>query len=246
MNLNNAKEFIGANAGTILTALSCLGVLGTAACAAHDAVKAREIIEDPRSKRYSKRELAAKVVPCYISTALMASATIACMIGHHQISAGKIAAYASAYTMATKAAAEYRDKVVEVIGEGKAKEIDDRIADERIRRNPPILDQNITGEGPILCYDYFVDRYFRSDAETIRRVVNDLNHELVTGTEMWVSLNDFYDRLGLDPAPIGENLGWVPDDLIDVSFSSRLNDNNIPCLVMRFVSTPIADTTVRY
>ena len=42
MNLESVKDFIKHNAGTILTVVSCAGVVGTAACAAHDAVKARD------------------------------------------------------------------------------------------------------------------------------------------------------------------------------------------------------------
>lgn len=248
MNLESVKDFVKHNAGTILTVMSCVGVVGTAACAAHDAVKARDVITEIEAEHDEtpKAEVVKRVMPCYISTALMASATIACVIGHHQISAGKIAAYASAYTMATKAASEYRTKIVEEFGKEKAKEIDDKIADDHIRKNPPTDTDTIPGAGDVLCYDDLMNRYFRSDPESIRKAVNDLNYELVNGPGLWVSLNSFYDKLDLDPAPIGEELGWTVDNRVDVSFSSRLAANNMPCLVMRFTSSPMADTMRRY
>ena len=249
MNMEPVKDFIKHNAGTILTVISCAGVVGTAVCAAHDAVKARDVMMEIETKHdddLPKAEVVKQVVPCYVSTVLMASATVACIIGHHQISAGKIAAYASAYTMATQAASEYRNKIVENLGKEKAQEIDDQIADERIRKNPPSDQVLIQGVGDILCYDSLLDRYFHSDPESIRRAVNDLNYDLINGPGPWVSLNEFYDKLGLGPAPIGEELGWTVDNRIEVSFSSRLTDNNLPCLVMRFVTSPVADTTRRY
>ena len=98
----------------------------------------------------------------------------------------------------------------------------------------------------MLCYDQLMDRYFHSDPESIRKAVNDLNYELINGPGMWVGLNEFYEKLGLDPAQIGEELGWTIDNRIDVSFSSMLSNNNIPCLVMRFSTSPVADTTRRY
>ena len=248
MNLESVKDFVKHNAGTILTVISCAGVIGTAVCAAHDAVKARDVMLEIEMEHddLPKSEVVKRVVPCYISTVLMAGATIACVIGHHQISAGKIAAYASAYTMAAKAASEYRTKIVEELGKEKAQEIDDEISKEHIRKNPPSDQDLIPGIGDILCYDQLMDRYFHSDPESIRKVVNDLNYELINGPGMWVGLNEFYDKLGLDPAPIGEELGWTIDNRIDVSFSSMLSNNNIPCLVMRFATSPVADTTRRY
>ena len=248
MSFESVKDFIKHNAGTILTVMSCVGVVGTAVCAAHDAVKARDVMTEIETKHEDtpKSEVVKRVVPCYISTVLMASATIACVIGHHQLSAGKIAAYASAYTMATQVANEYRNKIVENLGKDKAQEIDNQIADERIRRNPPSDLDVIPGSGDVLCYDYLLDRYFHSDPESIRMAVNDLNYELINGPGMWVSLNEFYDKLGLGPAPIGEELGWTIDNRIEVSFSSRLTESNLPCLVMRFETSPVADTTRRY
>ena len=52
MNLESIKDFIKHNAGTILTVVSCAGVVGTAVCAAHDAVKARQAwLRGPRARR---------------------------------------------------------------------------------------------------------------------------------------------------------------------------------------------------
>ena len=56
---------------------------------------------------------------------------------------------------------------------------------------------------------------------------------------MYVSLNDFYDELGLDYTQVGRDLGWsVNDGLINIGFSSQLADDGRPCLVVDFSTPP--------
>ena len=61
--------------------------------------------------------------------------------------------------------------------------------------------------------------------------------------ENYVSLNDLYDELGMEPTKIGEDLGWniFTDRLIDISFSSQLADDGTPCLVMDYGVAPRND-----
>lgn len=245
-NLNRIQHFVGQNAPTILTVMSCAGVIATAACAGHDTLRARDVLlkAEMENQDLSKKDKIARLVPCYISTALMASATIACIIGQHQVSTGKIAAYASAYSLAQAAAREYRDKVVDIIGEKKAKEIDDAIADKRLAENPASVQQVIVGDGKVLCFDNLSGRYFMSDMESLRKIVNDMNFDLMS--DMWVRLNDFYERVGLKPINLGEELGWSVDHQIELKFSSRLTDDGKPCLVIDFYTMPMADTMRRY
>lgn len=244
--LDRVKHFIGQNAPTILTIMSCAGVVGTAICAGQDALKARDVLlqAEMNNEDLSKREGLMRVAPCYISTALMASATVACIISNHQVSTGKIAAYASAYSLAQAAAKEYRDKVVDIIGEKKAKDIDDAIADKHMAEHPASKQPIVVGDGQVLCYDNLSGRYFSSDMESLRKIVNDLNFDLMS--DMWVRLNEFYDRIGLDPINLGEELGWSVDHQIELKFSSRLTDNGKPCLVVDFYTMPMADTERRY
>lgn len=243
---NRVQHFVGQNAPTILTIMSGVGVIATAACAGRDTLRARDVLRESEEEgqNLSKKDEIMRVVPCYISTALMASATIACIIGQHRVSTGKIAAYASAYSLAQAAAREYRDKVIDIVGEKKAKEIDDAITDKHLEDNPASKQPIIVGDGKVLCYDNLSGRYFTSDMESLRKIVNDLNFNLMT--DMWVRLNEFYDRIGLEPINLGEELGWSVDHMIELKFSSRLTDDGKPCLVIDFYTMPMADTMRRY
>ena len=56
---------------------------------------------------------------------------------------------------------------------------------------------------------------------------------------MYVSLNEFYDELGLDHTKLGDDLGWNLDDgLIELNFSSQLAENETPCLVVDYNVAP--------
>lgn len=57
--------------------------------------------------------------------------------------------------------------------------------------------------------------------------------------EMYVSLNDFYSEIGLDPIKVGNDLGWNIDrGEIDISFSAQVADNDQPCLVVDYTIAP--------
>ena len=56
---------------------------------------------------------------------------------------------------------------------------------------------------------------------------------------MYVSLNDFYDEIGLDFTKVGRELGWSVDEgLIEIHFSSQLADDGTPCLVVEYYTPP--------
>ena len=57
--------------------------------------------------------------------------------------------------------------------------------------------------------------------------------------EMYVSLNDFYEELGLEPSDLGSKMGWNIDmGMIEMDFSSQLSDDGRPCLVIDFNIPP--------
>lgn len=59
---------------------------------------------------------------------------------------------------------------------------------------------------------------------------------------MYVSLNDFYYKIGLDNTKIGDDLGWnIENGLIELHFSSQLAADGTPCLVMDYQVAPKYD-----
>ena len=129
-------------------------------------------------------------------------------------------------------------------GEKKEREIRDKIAEEKVKKDPVESKQVIvTGKGKTLCYDVVSKRYFESDIDKIRRAENLLNQRLLR--EMYISLNDFYDEIGLeklDPC-VGDELGWNANihGFIEIDYSSQLATDGTPCLVISFNVGPRCD-----
>lgn len=177
----------------------------------------------------------------YIPAAVTGALSIACLIGASSVNAKRNAALAAAYSLSETALTEYREKVIETVGEKKEQTIRDKIAKERIEKdsvnNTEVI---ITGKGDTLCYDTVSGRYFKSDIDKIKKAKNELNHNLIS--EMYISLNEFYAEVGLTPVELGEMLGWnVDDGLIDICFSSQLAEDGTPCLVMQYDVAPRYD-----
>lgn len=245
--IETVKSTMGKHAPIILTSISVAGVVGTAICASHDTLMARNVLDQMADEEpdATRKEQVMRVAPCYIPTLLMGGATIACIIGAHAANTGKIAAYASAYSLAQEAASKYRDSVKEVVSKQEAEEIEKKYSEgltaDHLPGDREILELD---DGKQLCYDSMTGRYFRSDVETLRHIQNDLNHQLLQ--EMWLSLNNFYYAAGLAPVNIGEELGWDSDHLIELRFTAILTSSGVPCVVVDFETRPTAEFYRKY
>lgn len=191
-----------------------------------------------RLKYPTKKEIINLTWKIYLPTIVTGVVTIACIIGANHISMRRNAALASLYGLTEAAFKEYQTKVVETIGRNKELKIRDDISADRIKKNPPGTNEVIiTGRGPVLCFDSLSGRYFRSDIEKIRRVIYEFKTDLMT--DMFLSLNDLYYRLGLSNIALGDQMGWsIDNDRFDIQFSTQLGDEGEPCLVLNYSVEP--------
>lgn len=98
---------------------------------------------------------------------------------------------------------------------------------------------NISGQNPNkpIMQDTFSARYIFASMEDIDRAMLDLNSQLIQEGE--VTLNDFYDRIGLDMLPIGQEFLWyAADGQIQVVFGSIIMPNGWPALTLSFRRDP--------
>lgn len=226
------------NSPIILTSFAVVGVITTTALAVKATPEALKIIEGEKQKReeeLTRIELVKITWKCYIPTAIMGFASIACMIGATSVNLKRNAAIMGLYSLSKETLKEYQDKVKEIVGEKKATEIHDEIMKDQIEHKPYNTDQVIlTGKGETLCYDSFSGRYFKSDIEYIRRIQNDLNWTMLSG-DMRTSLNDFYYALGLSAIKMGDDYGWDIDRPLELKYSSQLQpESKLPCLVIDY------------
>lgn len=257
--LNTAKHVIKKRSPEILTGIGIAGMVSTVVLAVKATPKAMELIEEEKSKRISdatveearewsenggvpmKQIEVVKVAwKPYIPAVVTGVASVACIIGANSVHVRRNAALATAYQLSTTALADYREKVVETIGEKKEAQVRDKVSKKKIEENPVSNSTIImTGKGNTLIYDSHSDRYFRSDIDKVRNAVLDLNERMVNGNEMYISLNDFYDEIGLKHTETGDSIGWrIDKGKIDIRYSAQLTEDNEPCIVLDHLMPP--------
>lgn len=232
---------------SILTGLGVTSFITTAILAVKATPKALDLIEREKEKRYqekietplSKIDTIKITWKCYIPAAITGVAGITCFIGAHSINLRRNAALAGLYSLTEASLRTYQEKVIETIGENKERKIRDSIAQDQMDENPVTKNQIfVTGKGKTLFYDVWSGRYFESNMESVKRAQNDLNHKLLGG-EMYLPLNFLYSELGLESIKGGEEIGWTFDGgMLDVYFTSKIADNDIPCIVMNYKVEP--------
>ena len=189
----------------------------------------------------TKLETVKTVWKCYAPAAITGVVSIACLIGSNSVNVRRNAALATAYKISETAFNEYREKVVEEIGDTKEQVIRDKVAKDTVEKVPVKSSEVIvTRKGDTLCYDSISGRYFKADVEKIKSAVNELNRSMTY--DMYVSLSDLYDLLDLPHTKISDDLGWNLDDgLVDIRFGSTISENNEPCIVMDYTVAPRYD-----
>lgn len=231
------------HAPEILTGLGVAGMITTVVLAVKATPKALDLIEDAEEEKgevLTRVETVKVAWKPYIPAAVTGVVSTACLIGASSVSVRRNAALTAAYQLSTTALAEYKEKVVETIGEKKEKAIHDKMAQDKVDNNPPSKNEIIfTGGGDTLCLDALSGRYFKSDKNKIEKAVNSLNFRMTGGMEMSISLNEFYDAIGLSRLPMGEELGWRTDKgLIDLHYGAVLTADNEPCMVIEHLMPP--------
>lgn len=242
---DNVRTTLNQHSPEILTGIGIAGMVTTTILAVKATPKALTLLEEAKREIDCDEKLPVKTVikscwKCYISAAVTGTMSIACLIGASSVNAKRNAALAAAYTLSESALKDYKDKVIEVVGEKKEKEIQDSVAKDRLEKKPVSKSEVIvTNHGETLCYDYQTDRYFKSDIDKIKRAVNEINRKMLCSFDMCISLNELYDELGLERVPFGNELGWSVDKgLVEPVFSSQLADDGTPCLVIDYNIVP--------
>lgn len=226
----------------ILTSIGIAGMISTTIMAVRATPKAILLIEEEKVElgveELNTKEIVKTCWRCYIPATITGGISIACLIGANTVNNKRNALLATAYKLSETTLTEYRNKVVEVIGDKKEGEIREAISKDRVDNNP-VNEKEIylMGSGDSLCYDNISGRYFKSDMNKMQRAENTLNRRLMN--EVYVSLNEFYDLLGLPPTQMGETLGWKYEgDLVELRFDAILSEKGEPCIVIDYTSDP--------
>lgn len=252
MNKNAAIQFLKScqtsvvkHTPEILTGFGIAGMFTTTILAVKATPKALQNIEllkdELGTDELTTKEVVQATWKCYIPAASTCLFSMTCLIGANSVHARRNAAFATAYKLSETAYTEYRDKVVETIGEKKEKVVREKIAQDKVEKDPP-AQIIVTEKGHTLCLDPISGRYFYSDLDKIRNAAARINQQLWNSPFGTVSLNDFYNEIGLSSNDLGYSLGWSvrKEDKVIIDFYSTIIDDR-PCIVLDYKVKPKYD-----
>lgn len=235
--LKQVEKFAVDNSPAILTGVGVAGTITTAVLTGRASIKAQRIL-DREVHPVDFVDKVKLVWTQFIPPVTVGAVTIACIIGANRIGTRRAAALAAAYSLSEKAFTEYKEKVVEKIGEKKEHVVRDELAQKRVDQDPlSNKEVVITGNGDVMFYDSLTGRYFKSNMEAVKRAENEINKLILDDGD--ASLSMFYDKLGLKPTAYSEEVGFNYENMLDVYFSSTISEDNQPCISLEYRAVPV-------
>ncbi len=228
--------------------LGIVGMLTGTVLASKATPKAVDILEKKKVvlKKKSKDEVtvieaAKKTWKLYLPATLMCTASIACLIGSDVLHEKRNTALLAAYQLSSTALAEYKNSVIDTVGEKKEREIKDNLAQKQVSEQHNNKECVIeTGRGNSLCYEPWCGRFFRTNIDDLRQAEVTINSRVLT--DGYASMNDFTGEIGLKDNDVGNVIGWNSNDGLpfdkDLSFTSCLSPWDEACTVISYDIDP--------
>lgn len=252
--VKTAQTSITKHASGILMVMGIGGMIATVILTAKATPKVLEAIENEKKEKGLSEE--DKLPPVdtlkvawkpYLPAATVGLVSIGCVLGSNSVNAKRIAALTTAYNFSRNALEDYKNAVVETVGEKKEKTIQENASQKTVERYEGNQQIIMTGNGDTLCMDSLTGIEFYSNPDKIIKAVNKFNALLID--EMYGSLNElyeFYDISNLEYRKLGEEVGWHYDlfrsrSLLEVSFDATLTKDQKPCLVIMYNQIPITN-----
>lgn len=231
----------------ILIGMGVTGMLASTVLAVKATPKALDLIEDKKDELdvdwLTKKETVSAAWKPYIPSIALSAVSAACIIGGTTSNIKRNAALATVYSISENTLKEYQRRTVEVVGEEKAKEIERQVSRGKAREQVTIISNDDsqflynTGDGNTLFFDTLSGRYFRSSVNSVDRAINNINKMMLT--EHYITINEFYNELGIPTIGAGSLIGWIIDrEMADISYDSDIDENGNPYVIIEYRNKP--------
>lgn len=238
-----ASNFVSDNKSKILTGAAVGGVLTTTGLAIKAAPKAsREIeyLECSNDRELTLKEKVKATWKFFVPTAASAVVTIGCVLTAEYCNEKDKALAMTAAAAFSAALTDYKEAVVETVGEELGDEVKKAAAQKELDRKPFTKDSSYGtyDEEDVLCYEPLTGRYFRSTPNKIDAAMNEVCRELIGWDE--VNLNSLFSRIGLEETELGEVMGWraTVSNLPRVTYSANLTDDRRTVIWLDYTVCP--------
>lgn len=252
--LKTCKQFAEKRSPEICIGLGIVGMVSAVIFTGRATIKAKEAVE-AKKEELKVEELTTKEVvqttwKYYIPTAISMVGAVTLIIMADRVHNKRNAALAAAYSGIETTLSTYKDKIKEVVGEKKAKEVEGAVAQDQIDKAPSPADREVFKVYPKYAgvhryYDPF-GHMFYTDRNKMDALEDRLNLRL--NDEVYISCNEYYDELGLNVHSIMYDiLGWYQCDKnghkIEIKFSymPTTDQDGEACTVMSFITPPKQD-----
>lgn len=246
--LKYVRPFLVKHEPELLMAMGISGLLFATAWGIKSTFKVSKKIDEYKKvhncTKLTARELVKLTWKEYLPVVISTAVSIPCIIGGNRVSNKRYAALATAYTISETALQEYQDQTRLIVGEKKAQEIQEAANEETIKKTYPGKNQVImTSNGNHKFYEPLTDRYFESTWNKIQKAANELNAKALGEVTGVITLNEWFEALGLPETAIGDQQGWsitgnTGGTLIDISISTHLTSDNEPCGAISYKVLP--------
>lgn len=191
------------NKHVLLTAGSIAGVVGTGVISSIFSVKAHEAIKKTDAKHIKEKiKISWKY---HIPTIVIGGLTVGSILYSHKITVKEIAGMTATIGYLTTQRDKLNTALKEAVGEEKYEEIKKQVFSDNVK----YIYAEPTGNGNQLCFESYFGRWFLSTPEEVQKAQKQINDAIKEG--LYASMNDFYDRLGIEGSHAGYDFGWVPD-----------------------------------
>lgn len=214
------------------TILSCVAIVGTGAVSVSTAKATFKTVTTlnelkEKTENPTKLDIVKATWKNYIHTAIITTGTICCIAGSNLINKKQQASLIGAYTMLNQGYKQYVEGSKAVFGDDAERQIKAEMAKKTYISAcgcEVIYDPDHDDSDEKLFYDSFSSRYFTA---TLASVINAEYHfSRNMALRGYVTLNEFYDFLGLDEVEGGDISGWDLEYMMEGGLIWLDFDNN--------------------
>lgn len=242
-------KYLKNHSPTILSIIGVIGVIGTtvlAVKATPKAIKRLEQAENEKGENLTKFEAVIAAGPMYIPTILIGVSTIVCILGANALNKRQQASLISAYALLEGSYKEYRNAAKKVYGV----DADEKIIGDMANNTYVSCDglhlydpENDKDSDRVLFYDFYSQRFFNAPMGQVINAEYHINRNLQLRGN--ATVNEFYEFLGLNHVPGGDDIGWALDDLMEsgimwLDFDNRFTtmEDGVECHIVSPMWTP--------